>query len=79
MNCSNMDKRKSLIFKKVGGEIRRLRLERELTLEDMQDHGFSPQHFQKVESGKKEASFYTLCRVAKAFKVKVSDLVSVCD
>ncbi len=74
-----MDRRKSLVFKKVGGEIRRLRLEESLTLEDMQDYGFSPQHFQKVESGKKEASFYTLCRIAKAFKIKISDLVKVCD
>jgi len=74
-----MDRRKSLVFKKVGGEIRRLRLEKALTLEDMQDYGFSPQHFQKVESGKKEASFYTLCRIARAFKIKISDLVKVCD
>ncbi len=74
-----MDKRKSVVFKKIGGEIRKIRLAKGLTLEDMQDHGFSPQHFQKLESGKKEASFYTLCRIASAFEVKVSELVAVCD
>ena len=74
-----MDKQKASIFTKLGAEIRRLRLSRGMTLEDMQDYGFSAQHFQKMESGKKEVNFYTIYRVAQAFEIKVSTLVKGID
>jgi len=60
------------LFKKFGGKVRQLRLNRGLTLEDMQEYGFSPQHFQKIESGKKAINFYTVIRIAKALKVSLS-------
>jgi len=69
-----MDIEKAEFFKRIGFEIRQIRLKKRLTLEDMQEYGFSPQHFQKVETGKKEISLYTMYRISKAFKVKLSSL-----
>jgi DNA-binding XRE family transcriptional regulator len=45
-----------------------------LTLEAMQSHGFSAQHFQKIESGKKAVNLYTAYRICKAFKMSLSEL-----
>ena len=70
-----MDKEQTKFFKKCGALIRRLRLLKNLTLEDMQDYGFSAQHFQKVESGQKAINFYTVFRIAKAFGLNLSKLV----
>ena len=70
-----MDREQREFFKKFGAEVRRLRLERGLTLEDMQEHGFSAQHFQKMESGSKAANFFTVYRIAQAFGISVSKLV----
>lgn len=70
-----MDSKQEKFFKKFGAAVRKQRLSKKLTLEDMQDFGFSPQHFQKIESGKKAVSFYTVYRIAKTFKVCIDDLV----
>lgn len=70
-----MDKDQAAFVKRFGAEIRKLRLSRSMTLEDMQDYGFSAQHFQKIESGKKAISFYTAYRIAKTFGMKLSRLV----
>lgn len=69
-----MDKKQLEFFRKFGVEVRRLRLEKGLTLEDMEQYGFSAQHFQKIESGKKAVSFYTVLRAARAFKISLAEL-----
>lgn len=70
-----MEREQTAFFKKFGALVRQLRLERGLTLEAMQDHGFSAQHFQKLELGKKAINFFTVHRIAKAFKISLADLV----
>ena len=69
-----MDREQERFFRKVGAEIRKLRLAKNMTLEDMQDHSFSAQHFQKIEAGKKAINFYTICRIASAFGISLTDL-----
>ncbi|MBI4412672.1 MAG: helix-turn-helix transcriptional regulator [Deltaproteobacteria bacterium] len=74
-----MKSEQTKIIRRVGAEIRRIRLSKGKTLEDMQEYGFSPAHFQKIESGRKSVNFYTLYRLAKAFKVKLADLMKAID
>lgn len=70
-----MDKEQEKFFKKFGENVRKVRLERGLTLEDMQAHGFSPQHFQKVEKGIKAVNLFTVYRIKKAFKCEYNELI----
>lgn len=71
----SVDKREEKFFKKFGEIVRKERHARNWTLEDMSDHGFSPAHFQKIESGKKAISLFTAQRIAKAFAVSLQALV----
>jgi len=70
-----MDKEQQRFINSAGAAIRKIRLSKNMTLEDMQDFGFSAQHFQKLESGKKNFSFYTIYRIAKAWDMPLSDLI----
>ena len=74
-----MDKEQQQFFKKFGAEIRKIRLSKEMTLEDMQDFGFSTQHYQKIEKGKKAVSFYTVYRIARAFGINLSKLAKTVE
>ncbi|MFH1236356.1 MAG: helix-turn-helix transcriptional regulator [Parcubacteria group bacterium] len=69
-----MDREQAAFFRKFGAEVRKLRLSKNMTLEDMQDHGFSAQHFQKIESGKKAVNFYTVLRIVRAFEISLAAL-----
>lgn len=64
------------LLKVVATNIRKLREQRGLTQWDMSEHGFNYRHYQKLESGKHSFNLYTLFRLAKVFRVKLSDLVS---
>ena len=70
-----MQREQQTLFKKLGAEVRKARLAKGMTLEDMQGYGFSAQHFQKIETGKKAVNFYTVYRMAQALKVRLSSLV----
>ncbi len=70
-----MDKDQKKFFRKFGSEIRKIRINKGMTLEDMQEYDFSPQHFQKIESGKKAVNFYTVFRIAKALGINLANLV----
>ncbi|MFH1653029.1 MAG: helix-turn-helix transcriptional regulator [Pseudomonadota bacterium] len=70
-----MDPKQKKFFKKFGAEVRKVRLETGMTLEDMQSFGFSAQHFQKIESGQKAINLYTAHRISKAFKIRIDDLI----
>jgi transcriptional regulator with XRE-family HTH domain len=60
---------------KVGAKVRRLRLERGWTLEQVEEHGWNNwQHLQKIEAGK-NITLVTLRRVALLFKVTPSELL----
>lgn len=74
-----MNKDQQQFFKKFGAKVRKCRLEKGLNLEDMQKFDFSAAHFQKVESGSKAVNFFTVLRIAKAFGLKLKDLVSGLD
>lgn len=74
-----MDRDKIQFFKQFGQVVRTLRQKRAWTLEDMIDHGFSAQHFQKIEKGNKEISLYTASRIAKAFRMNLSKLFKLFD
>ena len=74
-----MDNAQKIFFKKFGAEVRRLRISKNMTLEDTQEFGFSTQHFQKLESGLKAANFYTAYRIARAFGISLSKLVKIIE
>lgn len=61
-------------FKKFGARIRELRLERELTQEDMMDFDFSYRFYQRIEAGK-PIHMKTVLKLADAFEMKVEDLL----
>ena len=69
-----MDAKKERYFKKSGAVVRRIRLSKGLTLETMQGYGFSAQHFQKIESGKKSVNLYTAYRIASALGMSMASL-----
>lgn len=74
-----MDKEKQKFFNEFGQMIRKIRQKKGWTLEDMVDHGFSAQHYQKIEKGKKEIGLYTCVRIAKAFNINLSKLFKAFD
>ena len=63
------------LMKLVGKRVRLLRLERNLTQEDMSRFGFEYRYFQRIEYGEKNLSLKTLNKLAKAFRVPVADLL----
>jgi transcriptional regulator with XRE-family HTH domain len=71
-----MEKTQEQFFKKFGNIVRKIRLKKKMTLEDMLEYGFSPQHFQKIETGQKAVSLFTMHRIAKSFGMKSSALIS---
>jgi transcriptional regulator with XRE-family HTH domain len=68
-----MDDRTSKLIKKMAKNIKSLRLERGLTQEDMAELGFGPRWYQRFESGRHVPSLPTLIKLARAFKIDVSE------
>lgn len=71
-----MEKAQEQFFKKFGAAVREIRQKKKMTLEDMIEYGFAPQHLQKIETGQKAVSLFTVHRIAIAFGMKVSALIS---
>jgi transcriptional regulator with XRE-family HTH domain len=68
----------SLLVGDLGGQIRRLRLERSLTLEDVSaKSGCSVGSLSQLERGKGNPAFYTLVKIAHALDVPVARLLHV--
>ena len=65
-------------FAELGKRVRRLRVERGLTLEDMIGYGFSARHWQQIEAGR-PITIKTLLRICGTFGVKAADLISGLD
>lgn len=61
-------------LKKLAINIKNLRLEHGYTQEDMVQFGFNYRHYQKLESGRHSPSLSTIYKVAKVFKISISDL-----
>ena len=63
------------IRQRLAMNVRRLRQERALTLEEASDRaGMYLRHFQKIEAGDVNATLHTLDRLAEGFGVDVTEL-----
>jgi XRE family transcriptional regulator, regulator of sulfur utilization len=63
-------------LKKLGLRLRKLRNQRGWTLEETEEHGWNNwQHLQKIEAGKKNIGISTLLRLAKLYKLELSELL----
>ena len=60
-------------MKRIADNIRRVRLAKNLTQEDMTTLGMERRWFQRIESGTYSVSLPTLDRVARALKVDISE------
>jgi len=75
MGNGNVSSEEKKYLKKLGARIRTLRTEKNWTLEDVEEHGWSNwQHLQKIESGK-NITVITLRRVAQLYKLSLSELL----
>jgi len=61
------------IVRRISDNIREIRLAKGLTQEDMSSLGLERRWYQRIESGKYSISLPTLDRVARAFKVDISE------
>ena len=61
------------LMNRVASNIRRIRLSQNLTQEDMLLLGLERRWFQRIESGTYSVSLPTLCKVAKALSVDISE------
>jgi transcriptional regulator with XRE-family HTH domain len=61
-------------LKKLGLRLREIRLSKGWTLEQVEEHGWpSWRHLQKIEAGK-NVTIVTLWKLAKIYKINLSDL-----
>lgn len=60
----------------IADNIRRIRVSKRLTQEDMMDLGFNYRFFQKLESGTYSPNLRTLHRLSRAFDVRINDLLA---
>lgn len=72
----NIDRQYERLLKHVASNIRRLRIKKRLTQEDMANHGFNYRHYQRIESGKHSLNLYSLYRLSKVFGVEVTEFFS---
>jgi len=61
-------------FRRLGGRLRAVRLERGWAQEDLIEYGFSARHYQQIEAGR-ALTLKTLARLCLAFHVKLANLV----
>ncbi len=65
--------REDRFIKKVGNNIKKQREIIGLTQEDVDSHGVSYKHLQKIEAGRTNTTLRMLYRLAKALDCKVRD------
>jgi len=70
---TELDDRYWKLMKRIADNIRRVRLAKNLTQEDMTTLGMERRWFQRIESGTYSVSLPTLDRVARALKVDISE------
>ena len=63
------------LLKLVGKRVRDLRRKAEMTQEDLMSHGFERRYYQRIEAGTVNLSLISLNKLAKAFRVPVSQLL----
>ena len=74
MSAAMTDER---LLKVMGKRVRDLRQKAGLTQEDMMSYGFERRYFQRIESGTVNLSLKSLNKLAKAFRVSISELMQV--
>ncbi|MFN8369587.1 MAG: helix-turn-helix transcriptional regulator [Bacteriovoracaceae bacterium] len=62
-----------LLVARVAKNIRRVRITKDLTQEDLHSLGFERRWYQRIESGTYSVSLPTLDRIARAFEVDISE------
>jgi transcriptional regulator with XRE-family HTH domain len=70
----DVDEKTWKLVRRVARNIRQLRLDRGWTQEDMGERGFGPRWYQRFESGQHIPTLPTLDRLARVFRVEISDL-----
>ncbi len=68
-----IDEKTWKLVRKVAKNIRQIRQSRKLTQEDMGNFGFGPRWYQRFETGRHIPTIPTLDRLARAFKVEVTE------
>jgi transcriptional regulator with XRE-family HTH domain len=61
------------LVKKIAKNIKAIRKSKGLTQEDMDDLGFGPRWFQRLESGTHIPTIPTLDKLARVFKIEITD------
>lgn len=65
------------LLKMMGRRVRDLRQKAGLTQEDMMSHGFERRYFQRIEAGEVNLPLKSLNKLAKAFKVTITELMQL--
>lgn len=68
-----IDERTWRLVRKIARNIRKLRENQGLTQEDMENLGFGSRWYQRFESGRHIPTVPTLDRLARAFKVDITE------
>lgn len=59
---------------RFGRHVKKLRVERQLTQEDMMERGFSLRHYQRIEAGR-SVTLATMWKLASAFNIEVREVL----
>lgn len=70
---SALDKEVQRLTKRFSANLKKMRIQKGLTQEDMTNYGFNYRHYQRLESGTNPPSFATLVRLAKVMDAEVTD------
>ncbi len=65
------------LLKMMGRRVRDLRQKAGLTQKDMMSHGFERRYYQRIEAGEVNLSLKSLNKLAKAFRVTLTELMHV--
>lgn len=70
----SQDRRYANFVAKVATNLKRARIAKGLTQEDMADYGFNYRHYQKLESGRHSPNLFTLFRLSEIYGIKIEAL-----
>ena len=70
---------KAFLFK-FGVNLRKIRNQKNWSLEYTEEQGWACwQHLQKIETGRRNIELLTLKKLSHLYRVKISDLLKMCD
>ncbi len=70
----DIDERTWRLIRRLAKNFRELRAAKGWTQEEMENHGYAPRWYQRLESGTYIPTLPTLDRLARTFKVDITDL-----